>query len=57
MYNPELSDLIARLEYFIINDNYTDEDIDVYNRLIYGEKVSKRLIAKLVHRMDKKLVS
>ena len=57
MYNPELSEVIAYLEYKIINNECTDYDIVVYNKLVYGEKVSKRLVVKLVHRMNGELVS
>ena len=57
LYNPELSEVIAYLEYKIINDECTDIDVDVYNKLVYGEKLSNSLVAKLRHRMDKELVS
>ena len=57
LYNPELSEVIAYLEYKIINNECTDNDVMVYNKLVYGEKASKSLVAKLIHRMDKELVS
>lgn len=57
LYNPELSDVIAFLEDKIISNEYADKDVVDYNKLINGVKVSKSLIAKLRHRMDKEMVS
>ena len=57
LYNPELSGVIAFLEDKIISNDYSDNEVVVYNKLIYGEKVSKRLIAWVVDKMNKELVS
>lgn len=57
LYNPELSEVIAYLEYKIISNEYSDNDVKVYNRLINGEFVSKGLVAKLSNKMHKEMVS
>ena len=57
MYKPELSEVIAYLEYKIINNEATDKMVEQYNIGIYGGSYSKGLIARLVHMMNQELVS
>ena len=57
MYNPEYSEVIAYLEYKVINNEATDREIEIYGQAVYGAELSKGLIAKLKNRMNKELVS
>ena len=57
MYNPEYSEVIAYLEYKVINNEATDREVEIYNRGIYGAELSKGLIAKLKRNMNKELVN
>ena len=57
MYKPEYSQVIAFLEYKVINHEATEREEKRYNELVYGGDMSKRELAKLTRKMNKELVS